>query len=617
MKKLSLFLLLVMGWCFTCFSQTQSGSTRGMNYQAVAYDAAGQVLANLPINIKVSFTSKNDNPDTYYAETHQITTNELGVFAFVVGEGSERSGQISAIPWASKKIWLDVEMNSTGNQRFNLKNSTQLQAVPYAFHAETASQVLEQDHSLEKTQSIYWHTGGNTNTLPPTHFVGTRDAKNLVFKTNNVTNAIVTSAGQLQIYGRNTGSDQNMDNYPLLVTGSKQGIYIKVNGSRSNDNNFVTFADDVDKWGEIQGQTTAELEAGWEYQLQVALFALRGASLATSVVATIGMAAGLYAAATAAGVTVIFSFASPGFLAAGIATTAKAITVGIEAAALLAEAITWSTKIHEEIGVEYASGAGDYAEWLERDAKSRDLQFGEIIGVKGGIVSLNTQDVDHVMVVSSRPIVLGNAPQPGKEQNYEKVAFMGQVPVRVMGKVEVGDYILASGNNDGMGIAKRPSEVSAAEYQNVVGVAWESATDKPLNVVKIGVGLNKNDLAPKVEEASQKIDNIIAYLEGKGPLRPDSPLAAVPSFYKAPNESTEEALSNAEFDQLVDSQAAVFKDFYSKLSVQLEKQGADLSQAPELQALFKDPVNTLKKMRRDPAFKAQWKLIDQKLKSTH
>jgi hypothetical protein len=589
-----------------------------MNYQAVAYDEAGKVLANLPITIKISFTNQEESPETYYAETHHITTNELGVFSLIVGEGGNRSGQISSIPWAAHKIWLNVEMSATGTRAFKVKNSTQLQAVPYAFHAATASQVLEQDHTLEKAQSIYWLTGGNNATSPATQFVGTRDAKDLVFKTNALTNATITSGGQLQIYGRNTGADTDMNNYPFLVTGSKQGIYIKVNGSRSNDNNFVTFADDIQfKWGEIQGQTTDELEAGWQYQLQVALFVLRGASLAANLVGTIAQAVGLYAAATAAGVTIIFSFASPGFLAAGIATTAKAITIGIEAAALLAESITWSTKIHEEIGVEYASGAGDYAEWLERSPKERDLQFGEIIGVQGGIVSLNTKDADHVLVVSSRPIVLGNAPQPGKEHNYEKVAFLGQAPVRVIGKVDIGDYILASGNNDGMGIAVHPSKMTAVNYRKVVGVAWEAAKDKPLNVVKIGIGLNKNDLAPKVEEAAQNIDNIIAYLEGKGPLRPDSPLATTPTLYKAPAESAEETVNNAEFDKLIDSQAVFFKDFYSKLGAQLQKQGADLSKAPELEALFKDPINTLKKMRRDPAFKAQWKLIDEKLKSTH
>jgi hypothetical protein len=617
MKKLILLFSLVSTWCINSFAQVTANANPGMNFQAVAFDPQGKVLTQLPLTIKISFSSKADLQQVYYSETHKTTSNELGLFSVVVGEGSERVGEILGVPWSKQGIWLDVEAVSNDQRNFNIKHSTQLKAVPYAFYAATAAKVLEQDNSLEKNQSIYWHTGGNTSTLPPTHFLGTRDAKNLVFKTNADTNAIVTSDGQVQIYGRNTGSDEDMDNYPLLVTGSKQGIYIKVDGSRTNDNNFVTFVDDIDKWGEIQGQTFSELEGTWEYQLQVALFALEGAGLVAGAVTVIAQAVGLYAAGTGAAASLIFAFAAPGFYAAAVATTAKGITIAIEAAALLAESITWATNIRNDIGVEYDSGAGDYAEWLERNPAERDLQFGEIVGVKAGKVSLDTKDADHVLVVSRRPIVLGNAPQPDQEHKYEKIAFLGQVPVKVVGKVDIGDYVLASGNQDGLGIAVHPSKMQAADYRNVVGVAWEAAKDNPINVVKIGIGLNKNDLAPQVEAASQKIDNIIAYLEGKGPLHPDSPLKATPSFYKAPAETADEAAANVNFDQLVDSNADFFKDYYSKLAAQMESQGMDLSQAPELDALFKDPIKTLKKMRRDPAFKEQWKLIDQKLKSTH
>lgn len=616
MKKIILLFSLVLTWCTTSFAQGNATANPGMNFQAVAFDAQGKVLTHLPLNITISFSS-NESKQTYYSETHKTTSNELGVFSVVVGEGSDRIGEIANVPWSKQGIWLNVEAISTDQKSFNIKHSTQLKAVPYAFYAATAAKVLERDNSLEKNQSIYWHTGGNTSTLPPTHFLGTRDEKNLVFKTNADTNAIITSAGQVQIYGRNTGSDEDMNNYPLLVTGGKQGVYIKVNGSRNNDNNFVTFVDDVDKWGEIQGQTFSELEGTWEYQLQVALFALEGAALVATGITTVAQAVGLYAAGTGAAASLIFAFAAPGFYAAAVATTAKGISVAIEAAELLAESITWAVNIRNDIGVEYDSGAGDYAEWLERNTDERDLQFGEIVGVKAGKVSLNTQDADHVLVVSRRPIVLGNAPQPGEEHKYEKIAFLGQVPVRVVGKVEIGDYILASGNQDGLGIAVHPSKMQAADYRNVVGVAWESAKDNPTNVVKIGIGLNKNDLAPQVEAAAQKIDNIIAYLEGKGPLHPDSPLKATPTLYKAPTETADEAAANVDFDKLVDSNADFFKDFYSKLEVQMESQGMDLSQAPELDALFKDPINALKKMRRDPAFKAQWKLIDEKLKSNH
>ncbi|WP_373551755.1 hypothetical protein [Haliscomenobacter sp.] len=620
MKNLILSLVIAAQVCLALTLNGQDELMRGMNYQAVAFDASGKVMANVPIKIKFAFSVKEGPSLPFYTETHQITTDASGLFSLIIGEGAERSGSLSVIPWAEKKIWLDVEMGANGLQSFNTKQSTQLHAVPYAFHANSANQLVENENApSEKNQSIRWTTTGNTGTKPETHFLGTRDNKNLTIKTNLITRAEITNTGQMIITGGvPSGPDSNPDSYPILIEGSKQGIYIKVNGSRSYDNNFVNFADDFGTWGNIEGQTFAELEEWWQYRFKIAIFALNGAALITTVPAVVAEAVGLYAAGTGAAASLIFAFAAPGFYAAAVAATAKAIVIGVEAASLLAQSIEFGIKSRELIGVSYSSGAGDYAEWLERSPMERDLQFGEIVGVKAGKVSLNTTDVDHIMVVSTRPIVLGNAPQPDQEHLFEKVAFLGQAPVRVRGKVEIGDYILASGNNDGIGIALHPSKVSIADYKKIVGVAWEAAKENPINLVNIGIGLNKNDLAPKVEDISAKVDNIIAYLEGKGPLRPGSPLTTAPELIPSASATAtaqEQMLSNEEFDQIIDSQADYLKGFYRDLEKKIQAEGANIPDLPEIQALFKDPVKTLKKMRRDPALQDQWKLIDQKIKA--
>lgn len=627
MKKLIFILLTLMVCAISIFGQSQAEQDRGMNFQAVAFDATGKAMAKLPINIKISFSSKHDNLITYYTETHQASTNELGVFNLIIGEGLNRVGQISTIPWGKEQIWLDVEVNSLGKRALNMKQSTLIRAVPYAFHAARADQIIENDQSLEKAQSIYWLTSGNDGTVPPTHFVGTSDNKNLVIKTNGIINAIVTKEGQVQIYGRTSGFDSDVNNYPLLVRGldngvSKQGVYIKVTGSRNNSNNFVTFGDDERfKWGEIQGQTEEELKNTWDYKLQDELYDITRTLLRSSEKNLLNEAKSLFSAGARASASLFFSFAAPGFFAAAAASTSLATTIATEAMSVLRQSQTWANESAKHIGVEYASGGGDYAEWLKRNPAEREHQFGEIVGIKAGLVSLNTHDADHIMVISTRPIVLGNSPQPNQEKHYEKVAFLGQAPVRVMGEVAVGDYILASGNNDGMGIAVNPAKMTAADFSKVVGVAWESGKNLVINIIIIGIGLNKNDLAPKVEEASQKIDNIIAYLQGNGALHPEGAAVALTTSsvttYKATAETHQDAAKNAQFDQYVDSQSDFFKDFYSKLAAQMQAQGMDLFQAPEMRALFNDPINSLKKMWRDPAFKAHWQLIDEKLKYSH
>jgi len=111
------------------------------------------------------------------------------------------------------------------------------------------------------------------------------------------------------------------------------------------------------------------------------------------------------------------------------------------------------------------------------------------------------------MVISTKPIVLGNMPAAGEnKKDYEKVAFMGQVPVRVLGKVQKGDYILPSGGNNGFGIAVSPNNMKTEDFKKIVGVAWsESKENQNVNLINVAVGLNTNSLATVIEKQAKQI----------------------------------------------------------------------------------------------------------------
>jgi hypothetical protein len=531
------------------------------------------------------------------------------LFKIIIGEGKDASGKLSDVPWSKDQVWLDIAADTKGGKNYALVSSAKLLSVPYAFHAGTASQLVDDataiDSPVEKNQSIYWTTGGNTNTRPATQFIGTRDNQDVVLKTNNTTRVVLTKEGQMQVKSGvkgngNPGSDAVVGNYPMTVEGSDQGIYIKVNGSRDGDNNFVTFADNDGIWGRIEGQTLNELFASSDYNTQVALYTLQTVSLAAQVVAFTAEAVGLAASGVGA--------------AAAVGAVGNAVTLGVEAAALATEWTTWENNLRDNIGVTYESGSGDYAEWLERNKGERDMHYGEIVGVKGGMISLTTKEVDHFMVVSTRPIVLGNAPQPKNQASFEKVAFMGQVPVKVAGAVAIGDYILPSGNNDGLGVAIRPADMKLGDYSRIVGVAWEAAKEAPLNYVNVAVGINSNDLTRKVDELNQKVAQIMAYLEGKAPLNADGTVLANAPVAK-PETTLAKTYTDEEFDQLIDKNANFLTQMYAEAKKNLIKQGHDMSKNPKMAEMLDNPLPFIKEVRRDPAYLTQWALVDQKIKS--
>ena len=465
---------------------------QGINYQAVARDASGMPIANQEVTVRVSLGTEDVDANQFFSETHRVVTDAAGYFRLVIGRGAAGQGVLADVPWAEEQVWLNLEIFDNRVGGFRVLSTNELLSVPYAFFAEKADRLVDdQEINLRTGSSIYWTTTGNNFTRPPFHFLGTRDEQPLYFKTNNKTRMIITADGQTQIIAGESGEEDDYEAYPLTIQGSRQGIYIKVNDGRSSETNFVTFADGGPgigpgkKWGEIEGQTLDELLGSFDYIFQNTIFGLNIASLIAKSVAT-GIEVG--------------GLAASGFgAAAAVGAAANVAALVAQAASLGAQIGEYNANAIASVGVSYSSGAGDYAEWLERGENVRDLHFGEVVGVHAGKVSLNTHHADHLLVVSLRPIVLGNAPQPDREADFEKVAFMGQVPVKVTGPVSLGDYILPSGNNDGVGIAVNPEEMQAGDYARIIGVAWEEAPAAPLNYVKVVVGINANYLSFKVD----------------------------------------------------------------------------------------------------------------------
>ncbi len=145
------------------------------------------------------------------------------------------------------------------------------------------------------------------------------------------------------------------------------------------------------------------------------------------------------------------------------------------------------------LGVSYASGNGDYAEWLEREDHLEYLTAGDIVAVKGAKITKDLKDLEQVMVVSHKPIVLGNIPEEGKSHLGNNVAFMGQVPVKVIGPVSSGDYIVAHGEISGYGKAINPKEMVAENFRLAVGRSWDTNLNDGPKLINTVIGVHNGD----------------------------------------------------------------------------------------------------------------------------
>jgi len=133
---------------------------QGLNYQAVARNTTGAVIATQPVGIEFSIISGTPSGTTVYKETNTATTNEFGLFTAVIGSGTAVTGTLYGINWATGgPFYLQVALDATGGTSYtNYGSPTELQSVPYALNAAGSAQ--------------WYSSGTNSITNANTGYVG-------------------------------------------------------------------------------------------------------------------------------------------------------------------------------------------------------------------------------------------------------------------------------------------------------------------------------------------------------------------------------------------------------------------------------------------------------------
>ena len=103
-----------------------------MSYQAVIWDAAGHLVSDKAVNIKLSILQGSVTGISVYTEFHKIQTNENGLVSLMIGGGSNITGNMSDISWEAGRYFLKTETDPTGGNNFMITGITQFVSVPYS-----------------------------------------------------------------------------------------------------------------------------------------------------------------------------------------------------------------------------------------------------------------------------------------------------------------------------------------------------------------------------------------------------------------------------------------------------------------------------------------------------
>ncbi len=118
----------------------------GILFQAVAKDASGNAAASRTIYATVDIHQKTASGLSVYTETHQVMSNDDGIFTLIVGNGVRTAGAASFdnLSWRSEiyfinlKIAIAPSLPTPGwdlSKEYVDMGTSQIWAVPYAFSA--------------------------------------------------------------------------------------------------------------------------------------------------------------------------------------------------------------------------------------------------------------------------------------------------------------------------------------------------------------------------------------------------------------------------------------------------------------------------------------------------
>lgn len=130
-----LILLIAVMLLITTGSMAQAPGL--LNYQGVARNAVGNVIANKSIKLRLSIHDGTSGGPVVYRETRSLNTNAFGLFTAQIGGpgATDVTGTIAGVNWGAGAKFLEVEIDPAGGNNFKSIGNTQLVSVPYALQA--------------------------------------------------------------------------------------------------------------------------------------------------------------------------------------------------------------------------------------------------------------------------------------------------------------------------------------------------------------------------------------------------------------------------------------------------------------------------------------------------
>jgi len=218
MKKLYFLLLFVTAGLMAQVPQ-------GFSYQAVALNVSGAAVVSAPVKIRVSILEESATGTASYVETHNPTTNNVGLFTLTIGQGTATAGTFSGVNWSQNSKFLKVEMDVNNGVNYITVGSSQLLSVPYAMFAGAVAGVSNGSSGAVFTDLYLYGTFNSYNAATALHL--NADQNNMFYGYKYLTAGsqvkFINTTAATTAYGNGGGGNLTLNG--SAFTANANGIY--------------------------------------------------------------------------------------------------------------------------------------------------------------------------------------------------------------------------------------------------------------------------------------------------------------------------------------------------------------------------------------------------------
>lgn len=133
-------IIALVNFCFIPFTKAQA--PQGFNYQAIMHNAAGEVIADKQVGLRISIL-KDGLP--VCVEVFSPTTNAYGLITLVIG--SVNATDFTSINWSTGIFTIKIELDPENGTNYFDMGTSPLLSVPFALYAKKSENTFSGNYS--------------------------------------------------------------------------------------------------------------------------------------------------------------------------------------------------------------------------------------------------------------------------------------------------------------------------------------------------------------------------------------------------------------------------------------------------------------------------------------